>query len=245
MTATTRTAPSRSRSTRRPAAAARDGAGKTRPRGRCSSRSCSSRPARPRCRNSRWSPGSQSPSLSNARRGSGRRSSGRTTCSSTAARWRGSCSRPRAGGSSAGSGSTSTRRTASCHARPAPPPLRCGSPRDGRSTAAVLLAAVLDELEGRYGQWLADGLAGLGEDLERRNALRGVRVHAGGRSGTAGPIAADGRLTVAARRRQQPARRERRGRSFGCPAETAQAPGFSRAPEALLAAQPTPLACSR
>ncbi len=68
----------------------------------------------------------------------------------------------------------------------------------GRSfDRGVLLAAVLDELEGRYGQWLADGLAGVGEDLERRNALRGVRVHAGGRSGTAGPIAADGRLTVA------------------------------------------------
>ena len=46
-------------------------------------------------------------------------------------------------------------------------------------------------------QWLEVGLAGLADDLERRNALRGRRVIVGGsRNGTADAIAADGRLTV-------------------------------------------------
>ena len=56
---------------------------------------------------------------------------------------------------------------------------------------------MLAELEDRYGQWLDVGLAGLADDLERRNALRGRRVLVGGgRHGTADAIAADGRLTV-------------------------------------------------
>ncbi len=62
---------------------------------------------------------------------------------------------------------------------------------------AAVLVAVLAELEDRYGQWLDVGLAGLADDLERRNALRGRRVLVGGgRNGTADAIAADGRLTV-------------------------------------------------
>jgi BirA family biotin operon repressor/biotin-[acetyl-CoA-carboxylase] ligase len=62
---------------------------------------------------------------------------------------------------------------------------------------AAVLVAVLAELGERYGQWLNGGLAGLADDLERRNALRGRRVIVGGsRDGTADSIAADGRLTV-------------------------------------------------
>jgi BirA family biotin operon repressor/biotin-[acetyl-CoA-carboxylase] ligase len=60
-----------------------------------------------------------------------------------------------------------------------------------------LLASVLSELEARYDRWLADGLAGLTGELEARNALRGRRVCVDGRAGTAGAIAADGRLAVA------------------------------------------------
>jgi BirA family biotin operon repressor/biotin-[acetyl-CoA-carboxylase] ligase len=62
---------------------------------------------------------------------------------------------------------------------------------------AAVLVAVLAELEHRYEQWLDVGLAGLADDLERRNALRGRRVIVGGsRNGTADAIATDGRLTV-------------------------------------------------
>ncbi len=60
----------------------------------------------------------------------------------------------------------------------------------------VVLAAALDELERGYEAWLADGLAGLLDDLERRNALRGRRLRVGDRAGTAGEIAPDGRLTI-------------------------------------------------
>ncbi len=60
----------------------------------------------------------------------------------------------------------------------------------------VLLAAVLGELEGRYADWLAAGLAGLADPLEQRNALRGRLVRVAGRSGQAGAIAPDGRLTI-------------------------------------------------
>jgi len=60
----------------------------------------------------------------------------------------------------------------------------------------VLLAAVLTEIGGCYDRWLADGLAGLAEELEGRNGLRGRRVRVDGRAGTAGAIAPDGRLTV-------------------------------------------------
>ena len=66
-----------------------------------------------------------------------------------------------------------------------------------RFDRAAVLVAVLAELEHRYAQWLEVGLAGLADDLERRNALRGRRVIVGGsRNGTADAIAADGRLTV-------------------------------------------------
>ena len=62
---------------------------------------------------------------------------------------------------------------------------------------AAVLVAVLAELEHRYGQWLDVGLAGLTEELDARNALRGRRVVVeGGRDGTADAIAPDGRLTV-------------------------------------------------
>ena len=61
----------------------------------------------------------------------------------------------------------------------------------------IVLASLLAELERRYEEWLADGLAGLAVELERRNALRGRRVRVGGRQGRAGTIAPDGRLTVA------------------------------------------------
>ena len=59
-----------------------------------------------------------------------------------------------------------------------------------------LLAAVLTELEARYGRWLAEGLAGLTAELEARNALAGRRVVLEAGAGTAGTIASDGRLTV-------------------------------------------------
>ena len=62
---------------------------------------------------------------------------------------------------------------------------------------AAILVAVLAELEDRYAQWLDGGLAGLMDDLERRNALRGHRVVVeGGLHGAADAIAPDGRLTV-------------------------------------------------
>ena len=59
-----------------------------------------------------------------------------------------------------------------------------------------LLAAVLAELEARYGRWLAEGLAGLTTELEARNVLAGRAVIIDGSAGTAGAIAPDGRLTV-------------------------------------------------
>lgn len=60
----------------------------------------------------------------------------------------------------------------------------------------VVLASVLVELERRYTDWLAGGLAYLAAELEQRNALRGLRVRVAGRAGTAGAIAADGRLEI-------------------------------------------------
>jgi BirA family biotin operon repressor/biotin-[acetyl-CoA-carboxylase] ligase len=60
----------------------------------------------------------------------------------------------------------------------------------------AVLATVLEELERRYETWVSAGLEPLVEELERRNALHGRRVRVAGVAGTAGPIAADGRLTV-------------------------------------------------
>jgi len=60
----------------------------------------------------------------------------------------------------------------------------------------ALLAAVLAELSRRYDAWVVGGLATLLDDLEQRNVLRGLNVRVGARAGTAGAIAADGRLTI-------------------------------------------------
>jgi len=60
----------------------------------------------------------------------------------------------------------------------------------------LVLASVLVELERRYTDWIAGGLACLEDELERRNALRGRRVRVAGRAGMAGAIAPDGRLTI-------------------------------------------------
>ena len=60
----------------------------------------------------------------------------------------------------------------------------------------MVLAEVLFDLERRYEDWLAGGLPALADDLEARNAVRGSRVRAGDRVGTAAEIAPDGRLTV-------------------------------------------------
>jgi BirA family biotin operon repressor/biotin-[acetyl-CoA-carboxylase] ligase len=60
----------------------------------------------------------------------------------------------------------------------------------------IVLTSVLMELERRYTDWLAGGLASLLEELERRNTLRGQKVRVAGRTGTAGAIAPDGRLTI-------------------------------------------------
>ena len=65
-----------------------------------------------------------------------------------------------------------------------------------RFDRGVLLAAVLEELERRYVAWVEGGLGALADELERRNALDGAVVVVEGRRGTAGAIAADGRLTV-------------------------------------------------
>ena len=61
---------------------------------------------------------------------------------------------------------------------------------------AVILAAVLGELERRYALWLTAGLTGFADELEHRHAVRGRRVRVGDRAGTAGAIAADGRLEI-------------------------------------------------
>jgi len=60
----------------------------------------------------------------------------------------------------------------------------------------IVLALVLVELERRYTEWAAGGLACLADELERRNVLRGRRVRVAGRVGVAGTIAPDGRLTI-------------------------------------------------
>jgi BirA family biotin operon repressor/biotin-[acetyl-CoA-carboxylase] ligase len=61
---------------------------------------------------------------------------------------------------------------------------------------AALLADVLETFEHRYDAWRRSGLAPLLDELEARNALRGVRVRVGGESGIAGRVAPDGRLTL-------------------------------------------------
>jgi biotin-(acetyl-CoA carboxylase) ligase len=62
---------------------------------------------------------------------------------------------------------------------------------------AALLVSLLEVLEHRYDAWCGAGLAPLLDELESRNVLRGRRIEVGGEAGTAGTIAADGRLTLA------------------------------------------------
>jgi BirA family biotin operon repressor/biotin-[acetyl-CoA-carboxylase] ligase len=61
---------------------------------------------------------------------------------------------------------------------------------------AELLVAVLERLEARYDAWLANGLAPLLSELERRDALSGRDVRVGEVGGVAAGIAPDGRLQV-------------------------------------------------
>lgn len=70
--------------------------------------------------------------------------------------------------------------------------LAAGRPFD----RGTLLASLLVGLERRYANWLTGGLALVAGELERRNALHGQKVRVAGRAGTAGVIAADGRLTI-------------------------------------------------
>lgn len=62
---------------------------------------------------------------------------------------------------------------------------------------ATLLADLLAFLESRYDAWLTGGFAALHPDLAARDALRGHRVRAGGRSGVAVGIDLAGRLELA------------------------------------------------
>jgi biotin-(acetyl-CoA carboxylase) ligase len=61
---------------------------------------------------------------------------------------------------------------------------------------AALLADVLDHLESGYEQWLTDGLEALVVELERRNALRGLDVIAGGAPARVARIDTSGQLVV-------------------------------------------------
>ena len=61
---------------------------------------------------------------------------------------------------------------------------------------SALLVSLLEIVEHRYDAWRRSGLAPLLDELESRNVLRGRRVEVGGEAGTAGSIAADGRLTL-------------------------------------------------
>jgi BirA family biotin operon repressor/biotin-[acetyl-CoA-carboxylase] ligase len=70
------------------------------------------------------------------------------------------------------------------------------SPAGRAPDRAELLAAFLEILEHRYDAWCRAGLAPLLDEIEARNALRGKRVEVGGEVGTAGAIAADGRLAL-------------------------------------------------
>jgi BirA family biotin operon repressor/biotin-[acetyl-CoA-carboxylase] ligase len=67
-----------------------------------------------------------------------------------------------------------------------------GRPHD----RAPLLVGLLERLEARYDAWLADGLAPLLPELERRDVLRGSVVTVGEEGGTADGIASDGRLAL-------------------------------------------------
>jgi BirA family biotin operon repressor/biotin-[acetyl-CoA-carboxylase] ligase len=82
-------------------------------------------------------------------------------------------------------------------------------PREARSPAASLrtltgrahdraelLVTLLERLEACYDAWLADGLAPLLPELERRDALRGRDVRVGELEGVAAGIAPDGRVRV-------------------------------------------------
>jgi BirA family biotin operon repressor/biotin-[acetyl-CoA-carboxylase] ligase len=60
----------------------------------------------------------------------------------------------------------------------------------------ALLVALLDRLEAAVDAWQTGGLEPLLPALEARHALRGRRVRTGVGTGTAGAIAADGRLLI-------------------------------------------------
>lgn len=83
---------------------------------------------------------------------------------------------------------------------PAPARIPAGSLLSvtGRAPArAELLVTLLEILEHRYDAWCRSGLEPFLAELEARNVLRGQPVRAGGETGLAGRIAADGRLTLA------------------------------------------------
>lgn len=61
----------------------------------------------------------------------------------------------------------------------------------------VLLAALLEDLELRYRDWLEQGLDGVYEGLGPRDFLRGRRVTVNGTSGTASKITRTGALEIA------------------------------------------------
>jgi BirA family transcriptional regulator, biotin operon repressor / biotin---[acetyl-CoA-carboxylase] ligase len=68
---------------------------------------------------------------------------------------------------------------------------------DGRiRRRAALLAQILLQLERRYDEWLALGLAPLTDEFSRRDFLRGRRVTAGGVGGVAVGIDVHGRLEL-------------------------------------------------
>ena len=76
-------------------------------------------------------------------------------------------------------------------------PSRSGSRQGARSIARRSSSPCSPSSRTATGSGSSGGLAGLADELERRNALRGRRVVVeGGRHGAAGAIAPDGRLTV-------------------------------------------------
>ena len=61
----------------------------------------------------------------------------------------------------------------------------------------AVLSTMLERLDLRYGQWQADGLDGVFDDLGSRDFLRGRRVRVGDDEGTSMQIDREGRLEIA------------------------------------------------